>query len=71
MSQHGNLDSKSGKEVMEIFQNLYKEGHTIILITHDNKVAAQAQRVITIQDGKLSEVENVEDFRKNALNNIV
>ena len=56
---------------MEIFQQLYQEGHTIILITHDNKVAAQAQRIIKIQDGKLTEVENVEEFRKNALQNIV
>ena len=71
MSLHGNLDSKSGKEVMEIFQNLYNEGHTIILITHDNGVAAQAQRIIKIQDGKLTEVENVEEFRRNALRSIV
>ena len=66
MSLHGNLDSKSGSEVMEIFKSLYKDGHTIILITHDNKVAAQAQRIIRIKDGKLTEVENVEEFRKNA-----
>ena len=51
----GNLDSKSGKEVMEIFKALHKKGNTIILITHDNDVAAQAERVVRIQDGKLSE----------------
>lgn len=51
----GNLDSKSGKEVMEIFKELHKKGNTIILITHDNDVAAQAERVVRIQDGKLSE----------------
>ena len=56
---------------MGIFQDLYKEGHTIILITHDNKVAAQAQRIIKIQDGKLTEVANVEEFRNNAYNSIV
>ena len=67
----GNLDSKSGKEVMEIFQDLYNDGHTIVLITHDNKVAAQAQRIIKIQDGKLTEVENVDEFRQNALKSIV
>ena len=71
MNQHGNLDSKSGKEVMDIFQKLYQEGHTIILITHDNRVAAQAQRIIKIQDGKLTEVESVEEFRQNALRSIV
>lgn len=51
----GNLDSKSGKEVMEIFKNLHAAGNTIILITHDSGVAAQAKRVVRIQDGKLFE----------------
>ena len=53
----GNLDSKSGKEVMEIFKELHKKGNTIILITHDADVAAQAERVVRIQDGKLYEEE--------------
>lgn len=57
----GNLDSKSGKEVMEIFKNLNKNGNTIVLITHDNGVANQAQRVIRIQDGKLYEVGGVQE----------
>ena len=52
----GNLDSKSGKEVMEIFKNLNEQGNTIVLITHDNDVAKQAKRIIRIQDGKLTEV---------------
>lgn len=52
----GNLDSKSGKEVMEIFKKLNEQGNTIVLITHDNDVAAQAKRIIKIQDGKLTEV---------------
>ena len=51
----GNLDSKSGKEVMEIFKNLNANGNTIISITHDSGVAAQAKRVVRIQDGKLYE----------------
>ena len=51
----GNLDSKSGKEVMEIFKNLNANGNAIILITHDSGVAAQAKRVVRIQDGKLYE----------------
>ena len=51
----GNLDSKSGKEVMEIFKDLHKKGNTIILITHDANVAAQAERIVRIQDGKLFE----------------
>lgn len=53
----GNLDSKSGREVMEIFKELHKKGNTIILITHDSDVAAQAERIVRIQDGKLYEEE--------------
>lgn len=51
----GNLDSKVGKEVMDIFKNLHSQGNTIILITHDSDVAAQAKRIVRIQDGKLYE----------------
>jgi putative ABC transport system ATP-binding protein len=51
----GNLDSKSGKEVIDIFKKLHEEGNTIILITHDMNVASQAKRIIKIQDGKLYE----------------
>lgn len=49
----GNLDSNSGKEVMRIIHQLHDEGRTVILITHDNEIAAEAQRVIRIQDGKI------------------
>ena len=52
----GNLDSKSGKEVMEIFKKLNEQGNTIVLITHDNDIAKQAKRIIRIQDGRLTEV---------------
>lgn len=51
----GNLDSTSGKEVMEIFKKLNESGNTIILITHDADVAAKAKRIVRIQDGKLYE----------------
>jgi putative ABC transport system ATP-binding protein len=48
----GNLDSKSGAEVMEILRNLHRErGLTVVTVTHDPNVAAQAQRIIRIQDG--------------------
>ena len=50
----GNLDSKSGDEVMNIIQKLNKEGKTIILITHDNEIAKQAKRIISIRDGLLT-----------------
>ena len=49
----GNLDSASSKEIMQILRDLYKEGRTVILITHDNKIAASAKRVIRIIDGKI------------------
>lgn len=52
----GNLDTSSGKEIMEIFKKLNENGNTIVLITHDNDVAKQAKRVVRIQDGKLSEI---------------
>ena len=56
MNLRGNLDSKSGKEVMEIFKELNAKGNTIVLITHDSGVAEQAKRIIRIQDGVLTEV---------------
>lgn len=49
----GNLDSKSGAAVMNILNALHAEGRTIILITHDEKIAATAERVLQIQDGKI------------------
>ncbi len=49
----GNLDSASGREVMRILHELSDEGRTIILITHDNDIADEANRVIRIQDGKI------------------
>ena len=47
----GNLDSQTGHDVMELFHNLHNQGQTIILITHENEVAAEAQRTIFIKDG--------------------
>ncbi len=56
----GNLDSSSSKEIIKILKGLHKEGRTIILITHDNEIAAQAKRVIRIIDGKIErDYENV------------
>lgn len=51
----GNLDSNSTKEIMDILRQLHREGRTVILITHDNEIAAQAKRVIRIRDGKVEE----------------
>ena len=55
----GNLDSKTGDDVMNLFINLHKQGQTIILITHEIEVANQAQRIISIKDGKIFEDQKV------------
>jgi putative ABC transport system ATP-binding protein len=55
----GNLDSKSGTEIMRIIHDLHDKGNTIILITHDNHIAEQAGRVVRIIDGQLSEDREV------------
>ena len=47
----GNLDSQTGHDVMQLFHNLHQQGQTIILITHENEIADEAQRVIYIKDG--------------------
>ena len=49
----GNLDSNSSKEILGILKQLHEEGRTVILITHDNEIADQANRVIKIMDGKI------------------
>ena len=49
----GALDSRSGEEVMALLKKLASDGHTVILITHDKSVAAHAQRVISLKDGKI------------------
>ncbi len=49
----GALDSKTGKEVLNLLKALHKEGNTIILITHDNYIAKQAERIVRLSDGKV------------------
>ena len=55
----GNLDSKTGQDVMKIFKDLNKNGQTIILITHEDSIAKQSNRIITIMDGLIKS-----DFRE-------
>lgn len=53
----GNLDSATGREIMSLFHSLHGEGNTIVLITHDNQVADEAERKVFIKDGMVKEVE--------------
>ncbi|TYP52499.1 putative ABC transport system ATP-binding protein [Thermosediminibacter litoriperuensis] len=57
----GNLDSRSGAEVMNILESLNGSGKTVILITHDREIAARAKRKIEIRDGKIVRDERVKD----------
>ncbi len=52
----GNLDSRTTREIMDMFHQIHEQGNTIVLITHDNDVAKQASRSIHILDGQLTEV---------------
>lgn len=49
----GNLDSKTGTEIMELFADLHRQGNTIVLVTHEEEIAVHAQRVIRLRDGLL------------------
>ncbi|MSO21030.1 MAG: ABC transporter ATP-binding protein [Acidobacteria bacterium] len=53
----GNLDSRTGAEIMKLFERLHGAGHTVVLITHDQDVAKQARRIIYIKDGRIERDE--------------
>jgi len=56
----GNLDTKSGAEIIKTLSSLHERGNTIVLITHDNNIAMQAKRIIRIQDGEIIEDKEVD-----------
>lgn len=58
----GNLDSKTGQEILSLFNKIHSQGNTIIMVTHDRDIAARAQRVIHLKDGRI-----IEDERKGGL----
>lgn len=53
----GNLDSKTGKEILSLFEKLHSQGNTIIVVTHDRDVAQRAQRIIYLKDGAIEREE--------------
>ena len=58
----GALDSKSGTEIMQMLHDLHEDGNTVVIITHDLNIAKQAERIVTIRDGKItSDIDNKDD----------
>ena len=62
----GNLDSKTGVEIMQLFSDLHAQGNTIILVTHEEDIAAHSHRIIRLFDGKIASDEKVESPLKYA-----
>lgn len=57
----GNLDSRTGQEIMQLFEKLYESGHTIIVVTHEQEVARHSRRIIQLFDGKIASDEPVRE----------
>lgn len=60
----GALDSNTGRQILEFFRQLHEEGNTVIMITHDNSIAVQADRVARINDGKIDFDGRAEDYER-------
>ncbi|MCX7736281.1 MAG: ABC transporter ATP-binding protein [Candidatus Kapabacteria bacterium] len=56
----GNLDTKTGEEIMALFNDLWKQGNTIILVTHEEHIARHANRIIKLLDGEIESISNVD-----------
>jgi putative ABC transport system ATP-binding protein len=59
----GNLDTRTGEEIMQLFDALHREGNTIILVTHEEDIAAHAHRAIRLRDGNVERDEKIKDRR--------
>jgi len=55
----GNLDTATGNEIMALFERLYQQGNTIVLVTHEHDIALHAHRVIHVRDGKVEKDEQI------------
>ena len=55
----GNLDTATGNEIMALFERLYQQGNTIVLVTHEHDIAMHAHRIIHIRDGKVEKDERI------------
>lgn len=51
----GNLDTQSGREIVELFRSLHNEGHTVVIVTHEAEIAAVAERIVVLRDGLIQE----------------
>ena len=60
----GNLDSKTGEEIMKVFEKIHDQGNTIILVTHEKYIAEYSQRAIHLLDGKIEREERLQDSSK-------
>jgi len=58
----GNLDSKTSVEIMKLFQKIHKKGNTIILVTHEEDIAAYAERIIRLKDGVIESDKKIDDY---------
>ena len=58
----GNLDSKTSVEIMKLFQEIHKKGNTIILVTHEEDIAAYAERIIRLKDGVIESDKKIDDY---------
>ena len=57
----GNLDSKTGEEILLLFDRIHQQGNTVVMVTHDQGVAARCQRIIRILDGGIAGVDRIEE----------